>query len=240
MSYQATYSFQRGIDYGAGTTWTNVLDRSLDRAVQGTSHKHDFRVNGTFELPVGPDRLLLRNSSGPLARIVEKWSAGAIINLVSGSPLSITGTNTYLGLGRPDVVGSLDALKRGKAVMTSTLPAYFPAGTFTIASDPQCAAVTTLQTTQTSCTNNALFDASGHPLVVNSQPGKLGNLGNGAIYGPGSVRFDLSAVKTVRIDESKTAQVRIDATNVLNHPLMGNPNLNINSNTFGQITTVTG
>lgn len=240
ISYQATYSFQRGIDNAGRGTFVNVLNRNLDRAIQSTSHKHDFRVNGTFELPVGPDRLLLRNSSGLLARIVEKWNASAIINLVSGSPLDITGTNTYLGAGRPDVAGSLDALKRGKAVMTSTFPAYFPAGTFTIASDPQCAAVTTLQTTQASCTNNALFDASGHPLVVNSQPGKLGNLGNGAIYGPGTVRFDLSATKTVKIRESQSAQVRIDATNVLNHPLFGNPNLNIDSNTFGQITTVTG
>ena len=240
LSYQATYSFQRGIDSGGGTTWLNVLDRSLDRSIQSTSHKHDFRVNGTFELPVGPNKLLLRNSSGPLARIVEQWSASAIINLVSGSPLNITGTNTYLGGGHPDVAGSLDALKLGKAVMTSTFPTFWPAGTFTVVSDPQCAAVTTLQSTQASCTNNALGDASGHPLVVNSQPGKLGNLGNGAIYGPGTIRFDLSASKTVKIRENQSAQVRIDATNVLNHPLMGNPNLSINSNTFGQITQVTG
>ncbi|HEY2383738.1 MAG TPA: TonB-dependent receptor [Terriglobia bacterium] len=241
ISYQATYSFQRGIDnFGSGTSWLNVLNRNLDRTVQTTSHKHDFRINGTFELPVGPNRLLLRNSSGVLARIVEQWNASAIVNLVSGSPLSITGTNTYLGGGHPDVVGALDVLKRGKAAMTSLFPTYWPTGTFTVISDPQCAAVTALQSTQASCTNNALADASGHPLVVNSQPGKLGNLGNGALYGPGTIRFDLSAAKTVKIGETKSAQVRIDATNVLNHPLMGNPNLSINSNTFGQITTVTG
>jgi hypothetical protein len=75
---------------------------------------------------------------------------------------------------------------------------------------------------------------------VNSQPGKLGNLGPGVIYGPGNIGFNLSASKTVRVSESKSFQVRVDAANVLNHPLMGNPNLNINSASFGQITTVTG
>ena len=37
-----------------------------------------------------------------------------------------------------------------------------------------------------------------------------------------------------------TAQIRIDGQNVLNHPILGDPNLNINGTTFGQITTVTG
>jgi hypothetical protein len=60
------------------------------------------------------------------------------------------------------------------------------------------------------------------------------------LYGPGTIGFDASASKTVRISESKSAQFRMDAKNVLNHPLMGNPNLNINGTTFGQITTVTG
>jgi hypothetical protein len=243
VNLQATYSFQRGIasnNAGGTTTWLNVLDRGLDRSIQGTSRKHDFRLNGTVELPVGPNKLLLGNSKGVVARLVERWEVSAIFNLLSGSPLDITGTNTYFGGGHPDVVGSLDAIKNGHATMTSGLPTWFPAGTFTFPDDPQCAAVTTLQTTQASCSNNALADAAGNLLVVNSQPGKLGNLGPGVIYGPGNIGFNLSASKTVRVSESKSFQVRVDAANVLNHPLMGNPNLNINSTNFGQITQVTG
>jgi hypothetical protein len=243
VNLQATYSFQRGIasnNAGGTTTWLNVLDRGLDRSIQGTSHKHDFRLNGTVELPIGPNKLLLGNSTGVLARVVEKWNVSAILNLLSGSPLDITGTNTYFGGGHPDVVGSLDAVKNGHATMTSGLPTWFPAGTFTFPDDPQCAAVTTAQTTNQSCSNNALADAAGNLLIVNSQPGKLGNLGPGVIYGPGNIGFNLSASKTVRVSESKSFQVRVDTVNVLNHPLMGNPNLNINGTNFGQITTVTG
>ena len=44
-----------------------------------------------------------------------------------------------------------------------------------------------------------------------------------------------SAVRNL-IRESKTFQIRLDATNILNHPGVGNPSLDINSaNAFGLI-----
>jgi hypothetical protein len=46
--------------------------------------------------------------------------------------------------------------------------------------------------------------------------------------------------KKVKIGESRSLAIRLDARNVLNHPTPGAPNLNINSGTFGQITTKTG
>jgi hypothetical protein len=241
ISYQGTYSFQKGIE-GGSSGFLNVTDRSLDRVIQSSSRKHDFRLNGTFELPFGPNRWILGNSSGVLARAIEKWQLSAILNMRSGQPLSVTGTNTYIGGGRPDVVGPIEFLKHGKARMTSTLPTFYPDGVFTFPDDPQCAAVTTLQATQASCSNNALAAAeNGQLLIVNSKPGKLGNLGDGVIFGPGDFRFDLSASKSFRISESMTAQIRIDGQNVLNHPILGNPSLNLNGNTpFGQIGTVTG
>jgi hypothetical protein len=240
MSYQGTYSFQKGIESGS-SGFLNVTDRSLNRAIQDSSRKHDFRLNGTFELPFGPNRWVLGNSSGVLARVIEKWQLSAILNMRSGAPLSITGTNTYIGGGRPDVVGPIKFLKHGNAHMTSTLPNYYPEGILAFPDDPQCAAVTALQATQASCSNNAVADAAtGTLLVVNSKPGQLGNLGDGVVVGPGDFRFDLSASKTFRVNETMTAQIRIDGQNVLNHPILGNPNLNINSTNFGQITTVTG
>jgi hypothetical protein len=47
-----------------------------------------------------------------------------------------------------------------------------------------------------------------------------GNLGENWIEGPGSFHFDLSASKTVRVDETKSVQFRVDARNVLNHPIL--------------------
>ena len=119
--------------------------------------------------------------------------------------------------------------------MTAGLPNYFDAGTYRTITDPQCANVTSLQGLQTACTLGALADSQNRLLLQTPAPGTIGNLGDNWITGPGSFRFDMSAVKTVRISETKKVEFRLDARNVLNHPILGNPSLDINSANFGQI-----
>jgi hypothetical protein len=71
---------------------------------------------------------------------------------------------------------------------------------------------------------------------VNPIPGRQGSLGLSTIEGLGTVKFDANISKTFRITESKSLQVRIDATNVLNHPTPPAPTLSINDNDFGYLT----
>jgi len=243
LSYQATYVFSKALTTCADqncTVWANATDRSLDKTLQGSDRRHDFRINGSWELPFGPNRLLLRNSHGVLARMVEQFQLSWILNLTSGAPNNIGATNTFVGYGRPDIVG--DFPHQGNALMTGTLPVYFAPGTYQTVTDPQCANVTPLQGLQTACSLRAIADKQGHILLQNATPGRLGNLGASWVEGPGQFRFDMSASKTMRITETKSVQFRIDARNLLNKPILGNPNLDINSASFGQIaaTGVTG
>jgi len=63
------------------------------------------------------------------------------------------------------------------------------------------------------------------------------------IRGPLLPRIDANLSKSFRITESKSIQLRVDAYNVLNHPLPAAPNLNINgtgTTAFGTITNKTG
>jgi hypothetical protein len=48
--------------------------------------------------------------------------------------------------------------------------------------------------------------------------------------------------KRVRVNERMSMEVRVDATNILNHPQPANPNLSIQGggSTFGTITNKTG
>jgi hypothetical protein len=56
------------------------------------------------------------------------------------------------------------------------------------------------------------------------------------MYLPGQWSFDAAMSKSVRISESKSVQVRLDATNVFNHPVPNSPSFDINStNPFGYI-----
>ena len=104
--------------------------------------------------------------------------------------------------------------------------------------DPACAGVAA--NLATFCTNTAIADAKGNIVLRNARPGELGTLGLRNIEGPGLWSLDADIQKSIRIRESKALSFRLDASNVFNHPTPGNPNLNINSGTFGQITSKTG
>lgn len=74
------------------------------------------------------------------------------------------------------------------------------------------------------------------PFVPNGK-GEYGNLGGYVLTGPGSQNFDFSIFKESKIGERSTIQFRTEFFNVFNHTNFGNPNTNLNSGTFGRITS---
>ena len=43
-------------------------------------------MNGTIELPIGPNKLLFGNTTGWVARLLERWQTSFIFNGASGTP----------------------------------------------------------------------------------------------------------------------------------------------------------
>ena len=243
VSVQSTYTWSKNLGTGQpvafGAGFTTLADRHADYAIQPDTRIHDFRTNGTFDLPIGPNKLLFANSSGVLARVLEGWQMSWIVNLNSGAPLTVGAQNQLYGLGTPDVVGPID-LKSGKVVFANGAATgdYFQAGALVTERDPQCATVTTVQNLRNLCTLNAVKNAkTGQFVLQNPLPGKRGTLGQASVEGPGVWRFDANLKKSFRISESKSVQIRFDATNILNHPEPATPLLNSNAAAnFGQIT----
>jgi len=85
-----------------------------------------------------------------------------------------------------------------------------------------------------------VVDGSGNVILQNPQPGTTGSASQRVYAGPTNLPFDAALSKRIRIGESKSFTIRADAVNVLNHPVWGDPNTDINSNIFGRITTATG
>jgi hypothetical protein len=56
------------------------------------------------------------------------------------------------------------------------------------------------------------------------------------IEGPATLGLDMNMIKRFKITETKEFEMRVDAVNVLNHPIFGNPNTNINSVGSGTTT----
>ena len=87
----------------------------------------------------------------------------------------------------------------------------------------------------------AVTDASGNIVLQNPLPGTRGSLGQNSIEMPGTWTFDSGIGKGIKLPEARVLTLRIDATNIFNHPQPSNPSFDINSPLpFGNIATKTG
>ena len=222
---------------GGGITgdYRDILNRNADYSVQALHRLNDFRGHGTFQLPFGPGKFIGGNTSGVLARLIEGWQFGTIFSMSSGAPLNIVATNSIYANGTPDLVGAMP--RSGKVNWSGVFGNFFDQK-FQRVVDPACSSVASNLTAF--CTNTAIADSSGSVILQTAKPGQLGSLGLRPLYGPGSWNFDANLQKRIRFTESKAMSVRVDASNLFNHPTPGNPNLNLNSGTFGEINTKTG
>src|SRR5262249_7440358 len=101
ISYQGTFTWARSM----GSPPNGGFQDPTDRREYGLLFGHrlyEFKNNGTFELPIGPGKLLMRDSHGLLARLTENWRISGIFNLVSGRPNTLTAQQMlYGGTGTP-------------------------------------------------------------------------------------------------------------------------------------------
>jgi hypothetical protein len=259
LSFQATYGWSKALGTGQSGTgaqgvagsapnFTDPTDRRGDYTLQASDRRHEFRLNGTFELPIGPSRLLFGRSSGVLARAIEGWQLGWITNFITGAPTSVSAQDMLYASGVPDIVGPWP--NKGQVqwggVTTSTGQvngSYFDTTQIKTVPDPQCTRLAPSLQSQNLCTLTAVADAKTNQILLqNPLPGTRGNLGQNTMTNPGTYRFDANVAKSFRLGEAKSLMVRVDAANVLNHPQPADPNLNMNvTNTpFGAITTKTG
>jgi hypothetical protein len=214
----------------------------------------------------------LRNASGVLKKAVDGWGLGWILALSSGAPFGLTGVNTLwangaLDLVRPDLWDN----KAGKAEWSwEDHDGYYFGKKYMRISDPQCETNLVTTNLRSSCRNSlkALAEIAGYeknaagkmvpvpgPIIFqNSTPGKQGNYTGNPLTGVGRFSLDMNMSKSIEFMEGKRLELRIDASNVLNHatPSAGSgdvgarinnisgPSVTVNSTTenqFGLITT---
>jgi hypothetical protein len=263
MQIDVTKRFSQGYTFQSNLTWSKVIgeeegagqemndnyrngrNRGLDKRLLSFHRTYVIRNSGTFELPFGPGKLLLRNSGGLLARFVERWQFGAIYNIFSGWPMNLTlGDNVrtfnFETDNTPNQLGPLP--KTGKLTKVADGVIFFP--DLRPVADPGIASITTAQGLQGRSTMFAIADSSGRVVLANPSPGEVGSLGYRTIFGPATFNLDVNLVKRFRIAESKEFEFRVDAIDVLNSPRFTNDvddiERNINNTNFGRITRFEG
>jgi len=183
-------------------------------------------MNGLVELPFGPNKMFFGNTSGWLARAIERWQTSWILNISSAPWANVTALNRmYSGAtGVPDMVYPIN-FDLAKITNGAICPRFAVEcqclwrDEFATVPDPQCNVVTTKQSfnlavgsTTARCTYGLwlcrscgtagsflLSDGTNRSAVIalqNPQPGTKGNLGQNVVKTFGSMRFDASASKT--------------------------------------------
>jgi hypothetical protein len=252
MSFQGTWSWAKSLGT-PGSGFTDPLNRDADYSQGGgnfvtSEPRHTFRMNGTFELPVGPNKLFFGNSSGWVARLIERWSTSIILNMQTGTPFSITGAETMRYANGRYVATPLWQIPEGQSPKftggANGQNAFYYGNTFFSARDPQCSDLGYV--TQTAdpvsagtaplplgslCTLEGLSTAQGM-VLVNPHPGEYGTLGTGNMEGLGSWTLNANIGKTFRLSESRQLTVRVDATNILNHPAPNPPSFDATEAAF--------
>jgi len=148
-SFQATWAFEKVMDFPApyfNPTWFIDPKRpENDYVVNWATTRHDFRISGTFELPIGPNKLFFGNSSGWVARVIERWSVSIIERNTSGLPRDVYGAQMMFRPGggdrpypRPDIVGPWVEPKLDPTWIGNEGWIYGSPGLYTNFRDPQC------------------------------------------------------------------------------------------------------
>jgi hypothetical protein len=111
ISFQTTFTWAKNMSLSA-TSYNNQWLRNADYSQAINTAPYEIRANGTFELPMGPNKLAFGNSSGWFARVVERWQTSIIVNQAAGLPRNVGAFQMqYAANGgngsqpRPDIVG---------------------------------------------------------------------------------------------------------------------------------------
>ena len=230
LSYQLSWTYSKSQDTASGFRATNsrvpYFDRKHFRAVSDYDLTHYVSLSGSWELPFAKAW-----SSGP-SRLTTGWTLQPIFSYRSGEPLDvlsrISRSRTAPG---PSAVGDQNIV-RANLVTPIT---YF---------DPH------LSQAISGKTGNFFFDpnafsrsaltatpAQGFDPVNNPSQRTYGTFGRNAFRGPTRTNIDMSIAKITNIDEKRKIEFRADVFNAMNHPLFRNPETNIGTGTFGQISS---
>jgi hypothetical protein len=172
--------------------------------------RHTANINGIWELPFGRGKWIAGDAPGWVDQLIGGFQLSGIFTYRSGLPFSTTTGSFPVGFvfNSPAIFNGTGSLG-GNIDASGTAVGFFG---------------------DTNATDAALNSFS------QPQGGQIGQRNN--LRGPSFWNLDLGLAKSFRMPwEGHRLQLRVDAFNVFNRNVFGLPNANINSASFGQITT---
>jgi hypothetical protein len=243
---QVNYTFANTKTDSDGTgqnRFEAFMDNNRPELNYGRSEFHNTHVmnaNAIYELPFGAGRRWL-NGGGFTNVLLGGWQLGAIVNLQSGSPVTIfSGRGTFNRVGRSNC-GTLAICNTAVTTLSvdqiKDLIGVHKADDGTIYwIDPKVINPATGRAVGPDTLGNTPgFDGQ---VFFNPGAGEVGNLPVMAFDAPRIFNLDLALSKRTRIAGRYNLELKAEAFNLTNSVSFTNGDENINSATFGQITGV--
>lgn len=218
FTLHATWNWAKWMNSG-GYSDNNYLipQRSLD----GNDRTHNITLSGIYSLPIGRGRALLSGADRLLEMVLGGWQVGGTSIIQSGSPYAAPGGYDY--------------------VHDAKLPKPYRAANGNLQWFAPCVWTTDAETGAISASPEATaFGCTQPDFIQIPKYGATPNVVDTGIRQPIGFFFDSNVAKTFNVWENLKLQLRLDAFNVLNHPLFQNGFISTLGPNFGQIGAVTG
>ncbi|MDX2269066.1 MAG: TonB-dependent receptor [Bryobacter sp.] len=221
LTYLASYTWARSIDSGSAIRTNdgdnlfpaNNYDFTSERGLSQFHQLHRFAGSLLYEMPFGKGKRFDLGKAGNF--IAGGWSLGSIITMATGSPF---------GGGTCGDLAGITQGSRGDATGVSPfLDNPTPQEFFRRSPTGRGSAAITC----------SVLDSRG----VNELTYREGNIARNTYLGPGLFGWDLSLLKRFDLTEKMNLEFRFESFNFPNHPNWNQPNTNLTSPQFGQITS---
>jgi hypothetical protein len=211
--FTLAYTWAHSIDNSSGfrnrTSQIPFFDRNAFRASSDFDLRHRISFSGGWDLPI--DHAW---QNGP-KRLTKGWSLYPIITWRTGFPLDVLSQLITRG-SAPGPSGAGDA-GIVYAMLTGPITYFNPS-------------------TPSAGLGNNYFNKTVFTTAGLAGCGCYGS-GRGILRGPGQTNTDLAFAKKTAITERTSIELRAEFFNLFNHAEFNNPDTNIGSGTFGQVTS---
>jgi hypothetical protein len=207
----------------------------IPRQIYSNDVRFHYTLTPIYDLPFGKGKFFLKNSNRALEQLVGGWELTGIYNFQSGTPLTLpTNGSFYRGDASPDA-----NITKGRTGTYFDTTAFVPYPTkttpiATIQTYPGWTGVTTMPgynyvpTANDTAKNGIYNDFNVRNTFYAQTFGDIRNPPTNTVTG--GLRKNFNFTETFRF------QLRIDATNLLNHPQFGNISTDPTSAYFGKLS----
>ena len=227
LGAQWTYGHSIGNSGGSNeaNTATNPYNFKADRGNNAFDVRHSANISALYELPFGRGHKFGGSMNRASDVILGGWQVGGIINARTGLPIDVRIT-------RPDIV--YQDMRNGTIVNAPILVNGAPV-TIPVINVPGGGNSRDVRFPDVLAGVDPYLSTTDRRFVLNPaafttpKPGTFGNLGRGALHGPGLSQFDLTLHKKFSLTERLNTEFRFEVYNIFNRANFANPVARLNN-----------